>query len=71
MFMNAIKPHSILQKKNKHLYQTWNTKGNIDVKEQIRLSNIKYLRLSTKHFMGISILYETHLCTISKVIVIN
>ena len=33
----------------KHEYdcQTWNTKGSIDVKEQIWLANVKYLRLLT------------------------
>ena len=38
---------------------------NIDVKEQMGLTNVKYFRLSTKYFMGISILcVYTHVCTI-------
>ena len=32
--------------KNKYDYQTWNTKGIMDMKEQIWLKNLKYLRLS-------------------------
>ena len=47
--------------KNKCYFQTWNTTGIIDVKEQIWLANIK-------HFMGISILLYIHMCKISKAI---
>ena len=37
--------------------QTVNTKGIINVKEQIWLTIVKYFRLSTCHFMVISIIY--------------
>ena len=33
--------------KKKYNWQTWDTKGIIDVKEEIWFTNIKYLRLST------------------------
>ena len=45
--------------------QTLNTKGVIDVKEQIWLINVKYLRLSILHG------HYTHLGTVFKVIGIN
>ena len=32
------------------------------MKEQICLPNVKYLRLSTEHFMGISIFVYIHMC---------
>ena len=51
--------------KNKYDCQMWNTKGIIDVKEQIWLTDVKYLRLSTHHR------YYTNACTVSQVISIN
>ena len=35
------------------------------------ITNVKYIRLSTEHFMGISIFIHTHVHTISKDIGIN
>ena len=40
----AVKPSKA---KTKYDFQTRNTEGIIDVKEQIWLTNVKYLRLST------------------------
>ena len=51
--------------RNKYDSSKWNTKGIIDVKEQIWFTNVKYLKLSALygHYM--------HACIFSKVICIN
>ena len=54
IFMNCSKKAFT---KTNYDCQTWNTEWSIDVKEQRWLTNVKYLRLSTTHFMHISILY--------------
>ena len=66
MFMNYSKNFKgICKKKYKYDCQTWNTKGTINVKEQIWLTNVKYLRLSTLYG------HYTHMCTVSNVIGIS
>ena len=60
-FMNCIKNFVGIcknkTKQNKYDYQTLNTKCIIDMEEQKWCINVKYMRLSTLHFMGIGILY--------------
>ena len=56
LFMNCSNDFIAIGK-NKYDCQTLNTKGIRDVNGQLWLKNIKYFRLSTEHFMHISILY--------------
>ena len=59
MFMNYSKISKAFAK-NKYDCQALETKGIIDVNEQRRLINVKYLRLSTLHG------HYTHVFTVSK-----
>ena len=54
MFMNCGKKAFA---KTKCDCQTRNTKGIIDVKEEMCLTNVRYLRLKSEYFLRISILY--------------
>ena len=52
--------------KYKYDCQTRNTQGIKDMKiKQIHLTNVKYLRLSTEHFMQISIFVYTHVYSLN------
>ena len=61
MLMNCSKYFlGICKKENKYDCQTQNNKGNIDVKEQICLTNVNYLKLNTSRTLVFCI--YIHMC---------